>query len=474
MFWDSKLLNFLTIVAVVLFGYFLYTLDLFKAEPIEVEVSLYVNPTTQFPIDDKAAWNPERRIAINAKSENRIKSYKIKATTEDGLVVLEKEEVIVNRPKTLKIWLPKPDINLPDKTRIHYDVAITDWSNANFFSGATLHKKLDFIINTKPPTIKILANSHKISYGGSALVVFSVDSVDIKEIQVSNGKDSFIPFPFMREGYYAVIMAWPIANQNFSGKITATDTALNTQRIAIPFIKDTTPRYQSSTIALKEDFLSEKMDSLIDDILDIYPDAALLALNNNFEKFVYINEQVRENDEKTIKEISQEASEKDAQSLSMPVSWTSFTPIKGYAVVGKFGDKRTYINDKNQVSHSVHLGLDMASVKNDNIIAQNPARVALAKKLGVYGNTIILDHGFGVISLYSHLEKFLTSVDSSVESKDVIGLSGQSGWAFGDHLHFGMLVQGHNVRNVEWMDSCWIKNNITDIFEKARVIIESK
>ena len=143
-------------------------------------------------------------------------------------------------------------------------------------------------------------------------------------------------------------------------------------------------------------------------------------------------------------------------------------------MVGRFGDKRTYINAANKTSQSLHLGLDVASVKNDKIIIANDGRVILEQKLGVYGNTIMVNHGFGVSSLYAHLSDFLVGNDQELVAGDVLGLTGESGWAFGDHLHFGMLVQGLNVRNVEWLDSRWIKHNITDILAQAKSLINAE
>ena len=336
----------LAVIVVLLGGYFVSMLDVFKSEPMKMETFLYINPTTSVPIADKVAWNPERRIALEVESSKKIKSYKIKATTEGNVVILEKEETIINRPESLKIWLPKPDIDLPNGSKIRYEIAVSDWSNANFFSGATFTKTIDFVINTKAPNIEILAHSYAISYGGSALVVFSVDSIDIKEITISNGTNTFIPFSFIKDGYYAAIVAWPIANQSFICRIQATDTAFNTQRATIPFIKNTSPRYLDSTITLQEDFLAQKMDSLIAEVREIYPDSEFEEFNTNFEKFVYINEQIRLKDEETITNDLQEYDKHYASTFSSPTSWKKFVPLKGYEVVGRFGDKRTYVNDK--------------------------------------------------------------------------------------------------------------------------------
>jgi murein DD-endopeptidase MepM/ murein hydrolase activator NlpD len=61
-----------------------------------------------------------------------------------------------------------------------------------------------------------------------------------------------------------------------------------------------------------------------------------------------------------------------------------------------------------------------------------------------------------------------------VRRNEVIAKTGKTGLALGDHLHFGVLVQGIEVRPVEWMDAHWIKDNITTVFDQARRMIDRK
>ncbi|WP_095332782.1 M23 family metallopeptidase [Helicobacter sp. 11S02596-1] len=166
------------------------------------------------------------------------------------------------------------------------------------------------------------------------------------------------------------------------------------------------------------------------------------------------------------------ASDVDYTSLSEPITFSAFLPLKGSAVVGNFGDHRSYFLGKKQISKSMHLGLDIASVSHAPIIATNPGEVVFTELLGVYGNTTIIYHGFGLASLYSHMSRFDVKPGEEIAAGTIIGLTGQTGWAFGDHLHLGILVQGHPVRDVEWMDPKWIKANITDVFLKAKNTIE--
>ena len=91
-----------------------------------------------------------------------------------------------------------------------------------------------------------------------------------------------------------------------------------------------------------------------------------------------------------------------------------------------------------------------------------------AGELGIYGNTVILDHGMGVQSLYGHLSSIGVAVDAIVDKGQELGRSGMTGMAGGDHLHFTMLVAGRMVNPIEWWDSHWIEDRILRKLRDAR------
>jgi len=125
-----------------------------------------------------------------------------------------------------------------------------------------------------------------------------------------------------------------------------------------------------------------------------------------------------------------------------------------------YGDRRTYLYDGKPVGESVHMGVDLASTTQAAIEAANIGTVVFAGPLGIYGNAVIIDHGFGLFTLYSHLSSISVKSAQLVSRGSVIGASGLSGLAGGDHLHFGMLVGGQFVNPQEWWDPHWIKDNV--------------
>jgi len=87
--------------------------------------------------------------------------------------------------------------------------------------------------------------------------------------------------------------------------------------------------------------------------------------------------------------------------------------------------------------------------------------VAFTGPLGIYGNTVVIDHGQGLFSLYSHLSSITTNVGKTVNKADLIGYSGVSGLAGGDHLHFSIIAGGQFVNPQEWWDPHWINDNVS-------------
>ncbi|HEX5607986.1 MAG TPA: M23 family metallopeptidase, partial [Candidatus Binatia bacterium] len=86
--------------------------------------------------------------------------------------------------------------------------------------------------------------------------------------------------------------------------------------------------------------------------------------------------------------------------------------------------------------------------------------VAFVGDLGIYGNTVIIDHGLGLFTLYGHLSSIDVKVGDQVKQRQLIGKTGETGLAAGDHLHFGVYLHGLAVLPVEWWDQKWINDNV--------------
>jgi murein DD-endopeptidase MepM/ murein hydrolase activator NlpD len=114
-----------------------------------------------------------------------------------------------------------------------------------------------------------------------------------------------------------------------------------------------------------------------------------------------------------------------------------------------------------KIDEQTHTGLDLASLAHADVPAANSGVVVFADFLGIYGKLVVVDHGMGLMSLYSHLSGIGVKVGDEVHKGQVLGRTGTTGLAAGDHLHFGMLVHGIEVQPLEWLDPKWIRDNVT-------------
>jgi len=110
-------------------------------------------------------------------------------------------------------------------------------------------------------------------------------------------------------------------------------------------------------------------------------------------------------------------------------------------VLTLFGVKR--IINKEKVS--IHWGIDIGCEEGAPVRAANSGRAVFEELLFFGGNTLIIDHGMGVYTIYMHLSGFNVKVGAPVERGDIVGFVGSTGRVTGPHLHFGVKVGGLSV-----------------------------
>ena len=122
------------------------------------------------------------------------------------------------------------------------------------------------------------------------------------------------------------------------------------------------------------------------------------------------------------------------------LNWPMIQPVSGY-ITSRFGLRR-FINDS---PRNRHLGLDIANNVGTKIIAPLNGRVILKRNLFYKGNNIILDHGNGFLSSYSHLNETFVNEGEYLEKGQFIGTVGSSGRVTGPHLHFEIFIKGKRI-----------------------------
>jgi len=433
-----------------------------------VVVSIFVYTSAMFErsvptieIDNDGHWNLKKSIRVAITDESGMKSYKVGIRSNKGESNLNYEQFI-NPEKSLNIEVkpPRSAYSLKEKT-VTLVVEATDSSSWNFFKGNTVVKEFTLQIDKKRPKTSIVSNSYKIIRGGSALVIFKVVDENLKDVYIeSNNGKKFIPQPFYKDGYYISLLAWPITNNSFKATVIAKDYAGNIAKTNVPlYLKE--KRYRTSNIKLSDRFLKGKIAQLAEEFEETQ------GVEGSIEQFKIINEDVRKKNEKLIHELSSKVSDNIIEDFKI----TKMYPLKNAQVVASFGDHRKYFYNDEKISESYHLGLDLASNAMAAIKPQNGGDIVYADYNGLYGNMPMLHHGLGLYTLYGHCSSVNVDVDEHLDAKSVIANTGKSGYAMGDHLHFGVLVQGIEVRPAEWMDTQWMKLNITDVIKSAKEII---
>ncbi len=415
-------------------------------------------------------WNRKVPLKIPIVDESALQSYEVRVSDGSNEVTVATERLLENvNKKIVEISYPKKAVKGvmldPRATNLKVTILATDKSKWNFFQGNSVVKSINVKVDYKRPDVNILSNSYSITRGGSALVIFQVKDESLKGFYVKAGGQEFKAQPYKEEGYYATLIAWPFNKENFTADIVAIDKAGNKRIAHIPLYV-MAKKYKVSWIEAKDKFI----DGKISDLIDTEPKYS--TITDRLEKLKAVNETMRLENEEVIHKLSKNVSDEMLDSWKIK----KFYPLKNAAKVASFGDERHYYygEKENEVSHSYHVGLDMASTKMAKIVSSNPGKVVFAEYNGIYGNMPMIDHGMGLYTLYGHCSNIIVSEGEEIGADFVIAQTGKSGLALGDHLHFGVLVQGNEVRPEEWMDSKWIKDNINKVFKAADKIIKGE
>ena len=134
-------------------------------------------------------------------------------------------------------------------------------------------------------------------------------------------------------------------------------------------------------------------------------------------------------------------------------------PVSG-PVTGVFGSRR-FFNGKPRNPHS---GIDYAADQGTPILAPAPGTVALTGDFYFNGNTVVINHGSGFVSVMCHLHEISVKKDQEIERGDKIGTVGSTGRSTGPHLHWTISLQGTKVDPAVFMD---VTNQLVDSKEKT-------
>jgi murein DD-endopeptidase MepM/ murein hydrolase activator NlpD len=307
-------------------------------------------------------------------------------------------------------------------------------------------------VRLTPPRVGVVSTHHYVNLGGAEFIVYRAAPADVESgIRVGDftypgfpGSAAGLPDPELKVAFFALLynQTPDTPMEAYARDVAGNDARAQFDHRIFP------KRFRNSTIPLDDKFLSRVVPAILQSSpqLQASPGDLLPA-------FLKINNDLRRMNNEAITAL--------ARKTAPTILWEgAFQPLGGSQVESSFADFRTYTYGGKEVDRQVHLGFDLAKTANAPVAAANHGKVVLAEELGIYGNTVVVDHGIGVQSLYAHLSSFAVKAGDDVKKGQTLGASGQTGLAGGDHLHFSMMVNGQFVNATEWWDPHWIEDRV--------------
>lgn len=398
----------------------------------------------------KGIITPETEIVVNLSDASPgLRSVKIDLSAGGASLTLQ-EIMFSGKPasETVKFRLGRENIrqlfqNAPitverNDLKLTLQISATDASISKFGKGNTARRTLELTVDLLPPQAEILACPAQIQQGRSASLVFrSSEPLDRASLSIEAGDNAvaFTAFP-QQNNIYACVFTLPhnAAPESFQPALNLADPAGNVTRIPLA-IQGLPTQYREDRINISPVFLREKAPEFM---RSVPGESDFLAL------FLRMNNEVRKANYEELRALRE-------QTEPVPLWQGIFLRLPGAIKRSEFADRRVYFYLGREVDRQVHQGIDLASVLRDKVPAAENGRVVFAGYLGIHGNVVLLDHGLGVQTLYSHLSRLDVKPGAAVRRGRSLGLTGTSGMAGGDHLHFEVFVGGISVEPDDWL-----------------------
>jgi len=404
-------------------------------------------------------------LFLGSPQEIQITATDQRSGVQQVLITLEQEEKelqLFSKSFPRQAWLSKAGPATVEETltldvqkagakegKATLRVSVHDFSLNGKLQGNATTQVFPVTIDTRPPRVHIEHAQQYMTPGGSGIVVYSISEPSKRHgVMLDDTFFQGYPLKGSKRRFIAYIaLPWD-SDKPERMRIVGADQAGNegnsTFSMHVRGAKEKKDR-----INVSDRFLNKK----IPEFRDNYPE----LIGDNLANYLVVNRDIRTRNAEKIADICK-------NTASEQLWQDRFLRMAGAGKAG-FADQRTYYYQGEPIDHQVHLGIDIASTAKAPIEAANKGKVIFADYLGIYGNMIMIDHGQGLTSLYSHLSRIAVEPGQLVEKGEVIGNSGTSGMAGGDHLHFSILVHGIFVTPIEWWDQHWIEVNIKNIIE---------
>lgn len=309
----------------------------------------------------------------------------------------------------------------------------------------TTRLERDVMVVTQLPTLSVDSEQHYLYLGMADLTTFNV-SGNWTEAGVRVGDQTFRswPMPGGKPGQFSLFaFAWNMPPYTIPQVFVSNGTGNDvTSPIAFQFPKKEQPKYTVHDMQVSDAFMQKVVNELDPN-----------GTGDAVARFVKINTEMRRANNKTLSDLRFKTA--DRFLFSQPFARQSHSQAEA-----TFADVRNYIYQGKKIDQQVHLGYDLAVTQHVGVEASNDGRVVYAAPLGIYGNCIVVDHGYGLQTIYGHLSHIDVHEGDMVKQGQIMGQSGMTGMAGGDHIHFAMQLDGVQIDPKEWWDSHWIQDHV--------------
>jgi murein DD-endopeptidase MepM/ murein hydrolase activator NlpD len=324
-------------------------------------------------------------------------------------------------------------------------------TESNDFRGLKDSVAADVPVILRPPSVSADVFQHYINQGGAEMAMFTV-SGSWTDAGVRVGNQTFRSFPVAGDPNQRLALfahAWDAPPD-----LVPLVYAKNLEGIESKgrfWFKIFPKRFRARDFTIDDAFL-EKVVNQIDPT----------GPGDLLSRFLKINGATRRENDRALAELRFKTKER--------FLWRQpFLQMANSKVESSFADVRSYLYKGKKVDQEVHLGFDLAVGQHTPVPAANDGKVVWAAPLGIYGNCIVVDHGYGLQSIYGHLSEISVKEGQTVARGETMGRSGSTGLAGGDHLHFSMQIDGVQVNPIEWWDDHWLNDHIRSRLSPGRL-----
>jgi murein DD-endopeptidase MepM/ murein hydrolase activator NlpD len=322
---------------------------------------------------------------------------------------------------------------------------LTIEATSNDFRGKTATVSREVTVTTHPPSVAADQDQHYLYLGMADLATFNISGYWTEAgVRVGDEKFRAWPMPDGKPGFFSLFaFAWNMP-PGTSPVVYAANPGGNeaTGRLLFQFPRNDQPKYRVRDLPVDDRFMQKVVSEL-----DANGSGDLV------ERFVRINSQMRRDNNQVLSDLRFKTEPR--------FLWSQpFLQQPNTKVEANFADVRNYIYQGKKIDQQVHLGYDLSSTQHADVIASNDGKVVYAAPLGIYGNCIVVDHGYGLQSIYGHLSEIAVHEGDMVKRGQSMGKTGTTGMAGGDHLHFSMQIEGVQIDPKEWWDAHWIQDHV--------------